>query len=78
MSILHWHRPLKSAEATGEQNYRVAILIHTLQLDWSTLQINGITETLEACGVEVVGPLVAEWDPQTQAANIQDAIQQEV
>jgi ribose transport system substrate-binding protein len=52
------------------------VLMHTLQLDWSTLQLNGIKQTLAKYGATMVGPGVADWDPKKQAANIQDMIQQ--
>ncbi|MCW2953133.1 MAG: sugar transporter periplasmic ligand binding protein [Conexibacter sp.] len=55
---------------------RIGVLMHTLQLDWSTLHMRGIKDTFARYDVKLIGPAVAEWDPKAQAGNIQDMLQQ--
>lgn len=64
------------AEKAKAANLRIGALMHTLQLDWSTLHMRGIKDTFDKYGVELIGPAVAEWDPKAQAGNIEDILQQ--
>jgi ribose transport system substrate-binding protein len=46
-----------------------------VNLDWSQLQVQGVTETLNKYGVEVIGVTSAEYQVDKQIANIEDTIQ---
>ena len=50
--------------------------MQTVNLDWSQLQIQGITDTLKKYGVTVTGVASAEYQVDKQIADIENTIQQ--
>jgi ribose transport system substrate-binding protein len=46
-----------------------------MNLDWSQLQVQGITDTLKKYGVEVIGTASAEYQVDKQIADIENTIQ---
>lgn len=68
---------LTEDEATRvrEGGFEVGVVMQTMDIDWSTLQVQGITETLEKYGVEVAAVTDANFDVQQQIADIQNMIQ---
>jgi ribose transport system substrate-binding protein len=55
--------------------FRVGITMQTVNLDWSQLQVQGITDTLRKYGVEVIGVASAEYQVDRQIADIENTIQ---
>ena len=49
--------------------------MQTVNLDWSQLQVQGVTETLNKYGVAVTGVASAEYQVDKQIANIENTIQ---
>ena len=49
--------------------------MQTMNLDWSQLQVQGITDTLKKYGVEVIGTASAEYQVDKQIADIENTIQ---
>ena len=68
---------LTEEEATRVRagGFDVGVVMQTMDIDWSTLQVQGITETLEKYGVEVAAVTDANFDVQQQIADIQNMIQ---
>jgi ribose transport system substrate-binding protein len=56
-------------------HFKVGITMQTLNLDWSQLQVQGITDTLKKYGVEVIGVTSAEYQVDKQIADIENTIQ---
>jgi len=56
-------------------HFNVGITMQTVNLDWSQLQIQGVTETLNKYGVEVTGVASAEYQVDKQIADIENTIQ---
>lgn len=65
----------EEAERVRAGGFEVGVVMQTMDIDWSTLQVQGITETLEEYGVEVVAVTDANFDVQQQIADIQNTIQ---
>ncbi|REG49884.1 monosaccharide ABC transporter substrate-binding protein (CUT2 family) [Paraburkholderia sp. BL6669N2] len=55
--------------------FKVGISMQTMNLDWSQLQVAGITDTLKKYGVEVIGTASAEYQVDKQIADIENTIQ---
>jgi ribose transport system substrate-binding protein len=55
--------------------FKVGISMQTMNLDWSQLQVQGITDTLKNYGVEVIGTASAEYQVDKQIADIENTIQ---
>jgi ribose transport system substrate-binding protein len=55
--------------------FKVGITMQTVNLDWSQLQVQGITDTLKKYGVEVIGVTSAEYQVDKQIADIENTIQ---
>jgi ribose transport system substrate-binding protein len=55
--------------------FKVGITMQTVNLDWSQLQVQGVTDTLKKYDVEVIGVTSAEYQVDKQIANIEDTIQ---
>jgi len=55
--------------------FKVGISMQTVNLDWSQLQVQGITDTLGKYGVEVIGTASAEYQVDKQIADIENTIQ---
>jgi ribose transport system substrate-binding protein len=55
--------------------FKVGISMQTMNLDWSQLQVQGITDTLKKYGVEVIGVASAEYQVDKQIADIENTIQ---
>ncbi|SCB07599.1 ribose transport system substrate-binding protein [Bradyrhizobium shewense] len=51
-----------------EKHFKVGISMQTVNLDWSQLQIQGITDTLKKYGVTVTGVASAEYQVDKQIA----------
>src|SRR6202166_4643553 len=56
--------------------FKVGITMQTVNLDWSQLQVQGVTETLNKYGVTVTGVASAEYQVDKQIADIENTIQQ--
>ena len=56
-------------------NFKVGITMQTVNLDWSQLQVQGVTDTLKKYGVDVIGVASAEYQVDKQIADIEDTIQ---
>ncbi len=56
-------------------HFRVGITMQTVNLDWSQLQVQGVTDTLNKYGVQVIGVASAEYQVDKQIADIEDTIQ---
>jgi ribose transport system substrate-binding protein len=71
---------LKLTEAEGAKikagHFKVGISMQTVNLDWSQLQVQGITDTLNKYGVAVTGVASAEYQVDKQIADIENTIQQ--
>ena len=57
-------------------HFKVGISMQTVNLDWSQLQVQGITDTLKKYGVAVTGVASAEYQVDKQIADIENTIQQ--
>jgi ribose transport system substrate-binding protein len=57
-------------------HFKVGISMQTVNLDWSQLQVQGITDTLKKYGVSVTGVASAEYQVDKQIADIENTIQQ--
>ncbi len=57
-------------------HFKVGISMQTVNLDWSQLQVQGITDTLSKYGVAVTGVASAEYQVDKQIADIENTIQQ--
>jgi ribose transport system substrate-binding protein len=68
---------LSDAEAAKIKagKFKVGISMQTMNLDWSQLQVQGITDTLKKYGVEVIGTASAEYQVDKQIADIENTIQ---
>jgi ribose transport system substrate-binding protein len=71
---------LKLTDAEAEKvkagHFKVGISMQTVNLDWSQLQVQGITDTLKKYGVSVTGVASAEYQVDKQIADIENTIQQ--
>ena len=56
-------------------HFKVGITMQTVNLDWSQLQIQGVTDTLSKYGVEMTGVASAEYQVDKQIADIENTIQ---
>ena len=55
--------------------FTVGITMQTVNLDWSQLQVQGVTDTLNKYGVQVTGVASAEYQVDRQIADIENTIQ---
>jgi ribose transport system substrate-binding protein len=71
---------LKLSDADAEKlkagHFKVGVSMQTVNLDWSQLQVQGITDTLKKYGVSVTGVASAEYQVDKQIADIENTIQQ--
>ena len=69
---------LTAAEAAKVKagKFKVGISMQTMNLDWSQLQVQGITDTLKKYDVDVIGTASAEYQVDKQIADIENTIQQ--
>ena len=56
--------------------FKAAISMQTMDIDWSRLTLQGIEDTLETLGIEVVAITDAKWDVQQQISDLQNLITQ--
>ena len=56
-------------------HFRVGITMQTVNLDWSQLQVQGVTDTLNKYDVQVIGVASAEYQVDKQIADIENTIQ---
>ena len=55
-------------------NFTAAIAMQTMDIDWSRLTLQGIEDTLDSLGIEVVGITDAKFDVQQQISDLQNLI----
>ena len=65
----------EQGEAARAGNFRVGVVMQTMDIDWSTLVVAGITDTLEKYGVELVAVTNPSFRVDRQVAQIGDMIQ---
>ena len=67
---------LTDEEATRakEARFKVGIVLHTADSDWSSQQVRGITDALEEHGAEVIGVVDPAFETERQIAGIEDMI----
>ena len=63
------------AEKIKAGHFKVGITMQTVNLDWSQLQIQGVTDTLKKYGVAITGVASAEYQVDKQIADIENTIQ---
>ena len=56
-------------------HFKVGITMQTVNLDWSQLQVQGVTDTLNKYDVQVIGVASAEYQVDKQIADIENTIQ---
>lgn len=56
-------------------NFKVGLVMHTLNLDWSKLQIAGIKDTFKKYGVSVMGTTDSDYKVDKQVSDIENTIQ---
>lgn len=66
----------ESAAKVRAGNFKVGLVMHTLNLDWSKLQIKGITDTFDKYGVKIISTTAAEYKVDQQTADLENTIQQ--
>lgn len=68
---------LTYAEATKAKagHFKVGLVMHTMNLDWSQLQIQGIRDTLSKYGIEIIGITAADYKADKQVSDIEDMVQ---
>jgi ribose transport system substrate-binding protein len=68
---------LSDADATKAKagHYKVAIVMQTMDIDWSTNQVRGITDTLQKYGAEVIGVVDPHFKVNEQIAALENMIQ---
>lgn len=64
----------KADIAAGD--FKVAISMNTMDIDWSRLTIEGIEDTLDELGVEVIAITDAKFDVQQQISDLENLITQ--
>ncbi|GAA1809540.1 substrate-binding domain-containing protein [Planosporangium flavigriseum] len=55
--------------------YKVGLVMHTLNLDFSKLQIQGMKDTFDKYGVEIIGTTDASYKVDQQTADLENMIQ---
>lgn len=58
-----------------QEKYRVGIVMQTMDIEWSTEQVRGITDRLAEYDAEVIGVVDPAFDVQTQISGIENMIQ---
>lgn len=58
-------------------NFKVGIVMQTLENDWGQLQVQGVTDTLEKYGAEVIGVTDGQFKPEKQISDIENMIQRQ-
>jgi ribose transport system substrate-binding protein len=62
-------------EKAKAAKFKVGIVMQTMDIDWSTLQVKGITDTLQKYGAEVIGVIDPQFKVDKQIAGIENMIQ---
>jgi ribose transport system substrate-binding protein len=57
-------------------HFKIGIVMHTEDLDWSKLQVRGITDTLKKYGASVLGVTNAQFKVEKQISDIENMIHQ--
>ena len=65
----------EQGEAARAANFRVGVVMQTMDIDWSSLVVAGITDTLEKYGAELVAVTNPSFRVDRQVAQIGDMIQ---
>ncbi|MGG3467275.1 substrate-binding domain-containing protein [Neobacillus pocheonensis] len=65
---------LKDLKKLKEKNYKAAIAMHYTENDFSTATINGLKDTFEKMGIEVVAVMDAEFKAEKQISDIETII----
>ena len=64
----------EQAEAAREAGFEIGIAMQTMDIDWSKLVVQGITDTLETYGAKVITVTDPNFDPVEQTAQIDNMI----
>lgn len=67
----------EDAAKAREGQFKVGVIVQTMEIDWSHLQVRGITDTLEEYGAEVIGVVDPGFQVAEQIAGIENMIQRE-
>lgn len=62
--------------AAKEEAFTVGIVMQTMDIEWSTEQVRGITDRLEEYGAEVIGVVDPQFQVEKQIAGIQNMVLQ--
>ncbi|MEO2078126.1 MAG: substrate-binding domain-containing protein [Bacillus sp. (in: firmicutes)] len=65
---------LKELKKLKEKNYKAAIAMHYTDNDFSNAIINGLTDTFEKMGIEVIAVADAHFNPEKQISDIETII----
>jgi len=65
----------EQAEAVRQAGFKVGVVMQTMDIDWSRLVVDGITDTLDKYGAELVGVTDPNFQVDRQVAQIGDMIQ---
>jgi ribose transport system substrate-binding protein len=63
------------AKKAQARKFKVGLVMHTMSIDWSQLQVRGVKDTLKKYGAQVIGIADPKWDVQEQLAMIDTMIQ---
>jgi ribose transport system substrate-binding protein len=55
-------------------NFKVALVMHTMNLDWTRLQLQGIKDVFDQYGVTISGTTAADYDVAKQISDIENMI----
>ena len=55
-------------------NYKVGIVMHTMDAGWPALQIGGITKTLDQFGIKIIAKIDAKFQPGQQISDLEKVI----
>lgn len=64
------------AAAAKAKSFKVGIVMQTMDIEWSTEQVRGITDRLKEYGAEVVGVVDPQFQVEKQIAGIQNMVLQ--
>ena len=65
----------EECELAKEQTFQIGIVMQTMNIQWSTEQVRGVTDGLARCGGEVLAVVNPDFDVDTQISQINDMIQ---
>lgn len=65
----------QECEAARAGGFQVGVVMQTMNIEWSTEQVRGITDGLARCGVELIGVTNPDFSVEDQIGQIDDMIQ---